>query len=153
VGEQRAPLEYTFTMRFADNRATLNALVDALRCDPFYAAISEDFAHDEARRREALARYFDYSMSEGARTGRLVVFPEASTGAAVWLLPVAPAVSEAESKSKAAFLASELGANGGLKYRRIVDHPSPLYDHVSKPKVSQGGAQGTANGLTQHSSC
>ena len=135
MGEQRAPLEYTFTMRFANNRATLNALVDALRRDPFYAAISEDFAHDEARRREALARYFDYSMSEGARTGRLVVFPEASIGAAVWLLPVKPAVSEAESKAKAAFLASELGANGGLKYRRIVDFMLPHARAIIAPSA------------------
>ena len=49
------------------------ALVDALRYDPFYVTITEEFADDEARRREALARYFDYSMSEGARIGRLVV--------------------------------------------------------------------------------
>jgi hypothetical protein len=64
---------------------TLKALVDALRFDPFYVAISQSFG--EARRREALARYFDYSMSEGDRRGRLVVWPDPAIGAAVWLLP------------------------------------------------------------------
>jgi hypothetical protein len=36
------------------------ALVDSLRYDPFYVAITEEFADNEARRRRALARYFDY---------------------------------------------------------------------------------------------
>jgi hypothetical protein len=65
---------------------TLKALVDALRFDPFYAAISQTLDDDEARRRE-VARYFDYSMSEGDRRGRLVVWPDPAIGAAVWLLP------------------------------------------------------------------
>lgn len=104
---------------------TLKALVDALRFDPFYVAISQGFDHDEARRREALARYFDYSMREGERRGRLVVWPDPSIGAAVWLLPAASSASDAESDAKAAFLASVLGAHGAENYHRIIEFMRP----------------------------
>jgi GNAT superfamily N-acetyltransferase len=100
---------------------TLKALVDSLRFDPFYVAISESFGDDEVRRREALAAYFDYSMSEGKRRGRLVVWPDPSVGAAVWLLPGAGSVSGADSSAKATFLTEVLGARGTENYHRIVD--------------------------------
>lgn len=101
------------------------ALVDALRYDPFYVTITEEFADDEARRREALARYFDYSMSEGARIGRVVVWPDPSVGAAVWLLPAEKSVHDAEPKAKAEFLVAALGATGADAYWRIIDFMRP----------------------------
>jgi GNAT superfamily N-acetyltransferase len=104
---------------------TLKALVDALRFDPFYVAISQNFGDDEARRREALARYFDYSMSEADRRGRLVVWPDPSIGAAVWLLPAASSASDAESDAKAAFLTEAIGAHGAENYHRIIDFMRP----------------------------
>jgi GNAT superfamily N-acetyltransferase len=103
----------------------LKALVDALRFDPFYVAISQNFKDDEAQRRVALARYFDYSMSEGERRGRLVVWPDPSLGAAVWLLPSASSVFDAESNTKSAFLAEVLGARGAENYHRIIDFLRP----------------------------
>jgi GNAT superfamily N-acetyltransferase len=109
----------------SNSPATVAALVDSLRYDPFYDAITEDFADNEERRREALARYFDYAMSEGARMGRLVVWPDPFVGAAVWLLPAETSVHDAEAKAKAEFLAVALGANGGDAYRRIVEFMRP----------------------------
>jgi GNAT superfamily N-acetyltransferase len=104
---------------------TLKALVDSLRFDPFYVAISENFGDNEVRRREALARYFDYSMSEGDRRGRLVVWPDPSIGAAVWLLPAASCESDGESDAKAAFLTEVMGAQGAENYYRIIDFMRP----------------------------
>jgi len=101
------------------------ALVDALRYDPFYLAITEQFAGNEARRREALARYFDYAMSEGARIGRLIVWPDPSVGAAVWLLPAEKSVHDAEAKAKAEFLAAAIGTAGAHAYHRIIDFMRP----------------------------
>jgi GNAT superfamily N-acetyltransferase len=101
------------------------ALVDSLRYDPFYATITTEFADNEARRRQALARYFDYSMSEGARMGRLVMWPDESVGAAVWLLPAETSVYEAEAKAKAEFLAAAIGATGWDAYRRITHFMRP----------------------------
>jgi GNAT superfamily N-acetyltransferase len=88
---------YAFLMTPSNSPATVAALVDSLRHDPFYETITKEFADDEARRRHALARYFDYSMSEGARMGRLFVWPDPAVGAAVWLLPAAPSAAVGET--------------------------------------------------------
>jgi GNAT superfamily N-acetyltransferase len=72
------------------------ALVDSLRYDSFYVKITDEFADNEEHGRRALARYFDYSMSEGAQMGRLVVWPDPS-----------------------------VGATGGDAYRRIIDFMRP----------------------------
>ena len=117
--------EYNSVVARKNSPETLKALVDALRFDPFYVAISEDFADDEARRREALARYFDYSMSEGERRGRLVVWPDPAIGAAVWLLPAASSVREGESEAKAAFLNEVMGTHAAENYHRIIDFMRP----------------------------
>jgi GNAT superfamily N-acetyltransferase len=101
------------------------ALVDSLRYDPFYETITKEFTDNEARRRQALARYFDYSMSEGARMGRLFVWPDPAVGAAVWLLPAEASVYNAEAKAKAEFLVAALGAAGWDAYRRIIDFMRP----------------------------
>src|SRR5262249_31736799 len=97
--------EYAFTMTSCNSPATVAALIDSLRYDPFYVTITREFADNEALRRQALARYFDYSMSEGARMGRLVVCPDEAIGAAVWLLPAERSVYETEAQAKAEFLA------------------------------------------------
>jgi GNAT superfamily N-acetyltransferase len=103
----------------------LAALVDSLRHDPFYATITNHLADDEVRRHQALTQYFDYSMNEGARIGRLVVWPDPSIGAAVWLLPAEKSVYDAEAKAKAEFLAATLGPGGADAYRRIIDFMRP----------------------------
>jgi GNAT superfamily N-acetyltransferase len=113
-------------MRLTQSTTILDALVDSLQSDPFYAAISHEFRNDAARRRAVLARYFDYSLMEGSRTGRLVVWPDPSIGAAaVWLLPVDEAHAKAESTAKAEFLAEALGTHGSDTYHRIVDFMRP----------------------------
>jgi ribosomal protein S18 acetylase RimI-like enzyme len=109
-------------MKHRNSPDTLKALVDSLQFDPFYIAISVAFGDDEVRRREALAHYFDYSMSEGERRGRLIVWPDPSVGAAVWLLPLTSSVSSAEGHAKAAgFLSEVIGAKGAENYHRIID--------------------------------
>jgi GNAT superfamily N-acetyltransferase len=112
-------------MTASNSPVTVSALVDSLRYDPFYVAITQEFASNEARRRQALARYFDYSMSEGARMGRLVIWPDESVGAAVWLLPAERGVYDIESRAKAEFLTEALGPLGAGVYRRIVDFMRP----------------------------
>jgi len=112
-------------MTTSNSQVTVSALVDSLRYDPFYVAITQEFAHDEARRRQALARYFDYSMSEGARMGRLVIWPDESVGAAVWLLPAERGAYDTEAQAKAEFLTEAIGTLGAGTYRRIIDFMRP----------------------------
>jgi GNAT superfamily N-acetyltransferase len=124
VSRQRT-FEYAFVVTSSNSPATLAALIDSLRYDPFYVTITDEFAGNEACRRQALACYFDYSMSEGARKGRRVVWPDPAVGAAVWLLPAATSAYDAEAKAKDEFLAAALGAIGRDAYRRIIDFMRP----------------------------
>jgi GNAT superfamily N-acetyltransferase len=125
-GVPRQPtFEYAFVVTSSNSPATVSALVDSLCHDPFYVTITEGFADDEVRRRQVLTRYFDYSMSEGSRTGRLVVWPSQAVGAAVWLLPVQTSVYQAEAKAKAEFLAAALGTTGRDAYQRIIEFMRP----------------------------
>ncbi|BDT68147.1 hypothetical protein os1_23290 [Comamonadaceae bacterium OS-1] len=101
------------------------ALVDALRNDPFYAAITADFAHDAAQRHATLARYLAYAQDEAARSGRCVLAPDATQGAALWLLPGTAAQQAADSAAKAHFLATALGPQGLENYHRIVGFMGP----------------------------
>lgn len=117
--------KYTFVVASSNSPATVTALVESLRYDPFYEAITREFADNEARRRQALARYFDYSMSEGARMGRLIVWPDPAVGAAVWSLPAEASVYNAEAKAKAEFLSAALGSTGWDVYQRIIGFMRP----------------------------
>ena len=102
--------------------AACESTVAALEHDPFYRTISEQFAHQGARRRAALAEYFDYSIRQGSRLGRVVHPDEAHVGVAVWLLPQSPAVAERERLQKHTFLLRVLGEQGWIAYDRMVDY-------------------------------
>jgi hypothetical protein len=112
-------------VRLQNSNAAVTALVDSLRHDPFYLAITQQFRNDEGRRRRALARYFDYSMNEGVRIGRLVVWPDASVGAAVWLLPTETSTYNAEREAKAEFLEERIGTSSRDVYARIMKFMVP----------------------------
>lgn len=108
----------------------LNALVESLIEEPFYASITADFSTNELRRREALKHYFDYSMQEGARIGRCIFTAEQGLGVATWLLPVAPAIQAKERAAKAEYLARVLGNTGNENYHRIIKFMAPLAQKV-----------------------
>ena len=106
------------------------ALVESLIDDPFYWAITEGFGSDLAARRQALSRYFHYSLEEAGRTGRCVVAAEPRLGAAAWLLPRSCEVDAAESSAKAEYLTAALGSRGVENYYRMVGHMAPLAARV-----------------------
>jgi ribosomal protein S18 acetylase RimI-like enzyme len=106
------------------------ALVASLIDDPFYWAITDDFGTNLAARKYALSCYFEYSLGEAQRTGRCVVAPDPTLGAAAWLLPRNADVDAAESKLKSQCLASILGPRGNENYYRIVRYMAPLAARV-----------------------
>jgi hypothetical protein len=105
------------------------ALVESLLDDPFYWAITEGFGSDLAARKQALSRYFHYSLEEAQRTGRCVVAPDPRLGAAAWLLPRSPEVDAAEAPEKSEHLAAALGPLGMQNYYRMVSYMAPLAVH------------------------
>jgi len=98
--------------------------VSALEHDPFYRCITTEFGSDDARRRAALAEYFDYSIQQGARIGRVVHLKAADMGVAVWVLPQSDGGRERERTQKGAYLRRVLGEVGCENYARIVDFMS-----------------------------
>jgi N-acetylglutamate synthase-like GNAT family acetyltransferase len=97
----------------------LPALVEALVGDPFYRAIAQGSADHAAR--QILRSYFEYSLMEAERTGRLVLSTDLSSGAAAWLLPRSAHVESTESTRKKSVLRSILPARGNENYHRIVE--------------------------------
>jgi len=100
------------------------AAVSALEHDPFYGCITAEFGGNDVRRRTALAAYFDYSIRQGTRIGRVVRPEAADSGVAVWVLPQSDEVQERERLRKRAYLHGVLGAVGSENYARIVDFMS-----------------------------
>ncbi len=96
----------------------------ALERDPFYRCITAEFGSDDAQRRGALTQYFDYSIRQGARIGRVVHLDEADTGVAVWALPQTSELQEREKLRKGRFLRDALGERGWQSYEQIVGYMS-----------------------------
>jgi GNAT superfamily N-acetyltransferase len=100
------------------------SVVAALEDDPFYRSISEEFANDNAARRNVLARYFAYSIEEGRTIGRTVHLADPSQGVAVWLLPQSAETRARIAAQKRQFLQQTLGARGADNYYRMVEYMS-----------------------------
>ena len=109
------------------------ALAEALIVDPFYRAITDDFADDESARKQVLERYLHCSLAEASRTGRCVLAPDPRLGAAAWLLPRSAEVEAEESVAKANFLRACLPPRGYDNYRRIVSFMAPLAKEIVAP--------------------
>src|SRR5512147_196716 len=114
-------------------RKVAAALADALIGDPFYAAITIDFAGDELRRRAVLAVYCRYSLLEGYHIGKVVVPDGDPYGAAIWNLPQPPDVAERAKQAKHSAFAALLGARGLANYRAMLDFMEPVAQAVIAP--------------------
>jgi ribosomal protein S18 acetylase RimI-like enzyme len=108
----------------AKTEPACHSAVAALQDDPFYRAISEEFADNSAERRSALARYFAYSIHEGRTLGRTVHLADPSRGVAVWLLPQSDEIQARAAAQKRLFLERNLGSRGACNYYRIVGYMS-----------------------------
>lgn len=103
------------------DRATSRALVESLFDNPFYQAITIDFEGETDRRKQVLESYFDYSLGEAERTGRLVVSPASEPGAALWQLPRDADVAAAESAAKMDFMSRLFGPRGIDHYQHMLE--------------------------------
>ncbi len=103
--------------------SVVTSLTEALEDDPFYSRITMDLSSARSSRRQALEAYFDYSLGEGRRIGRVVVSQDL-TGAAIWTLPQPPPVAAEDKREKHRFLEGILGAEGLSDYDRIIEFMS-----------------------------
>ena len=104
-------------------RRVATALYRSLRDDPFYATIAAELGSGTTAFEAALLRYFEYSMDEAERWGKLVL-DDAGLGAAVWSLPGDPAAVHLARTEKTRVLRHALGDPGLSAYRRITSFMS-----------------------------
>jgi GNAT superfamily N-acetyltransferase len=90
------------------------ALADSLLDDPFYLAITVDFAGDPEQRRQRLGEYMAHSREEAQKVGRVDV--QGREGAALWITR-----SDREAQEvKLLALSQVLGPKGWQNYLAMV---------------------------------
>lgn len=101
------------------------ALAASLIDDPFYQAVTIDFAHDAALRLTVLQHYLDCAVREAQRGGLCHVPADPRLGMAIWSLPRPADTEEADAQAKVAHLQTVLGPQGMDNYHRIIAFMGP----------------------------
>ena len=100
-------------------RKLSEALYDALTDDAFYFAMENSVSGGPARRREAMLRYYDYSMREARKYGKLHRPNGDALGVSIWSRPVNGEMSKQIANEKKAFLREQMGDASLAKYAQI----------------------------------
>ena len=107
----------TYTYSF---RSIAEALYLSLNQDPFYMELQSSVTTNPTDRKEALLRYFDYSMLEGQKYGELYIPEKEVYGASVWSKPISTPLSNQMSYDKKRFIRQNFGDVGLQKYIEMV---------------------------------
>ena len=100
-------------------RNLAESLYAALTEDAFYIAMENSVCAPKKMRREAMLRYYDYSLREARTYGALHAFKGKAIGASIWSLPVSPRVSKTIADQKKTFLQTQMGAASLDAYTQI----------------------------------
>ena len=95
------------------------ALYEALTGDAFYVAMENSASGSPAQRREAMLRYYDYSMQEGRRYGALFATNGRAVGASIWSKPLTGTTSQQMAGEKKGFLRKYMGDRSLAVYEQI----------------------------------
>lgn len=114
--------------------ASAAALYDALAEDAFYIAMEDSVPGFADQGRDAMLRYYDYSMQEAAQSGILHVADDPAMGASVWARPLSAAQSAERERDKKRFLLAWMGAASLERYLRITASMANL----SGPAIPEG---------------
>ena len=95
------------------------ALYEALTEDAFYVAMENGTAGSPVQRREAMLRYYDYSMQEGRKYGAVFITSGLAAGASIWLQPLAGNTRTQMAHQKNEFLRRYMGDNNLSIYKLI----------------------------------
>lgn len=105
-------------------KATAEALYWALQDDAYYQAMEHSASDDAVTAKEAMLRYYDFSMMEGWRYGELVLLDDESMGAAVWSKPVDENLANQIALEKKTFLLQDMGPASLQTYQEITSFMS-----------------------------
>jgi len=95
------------------------ALYDALLEDAFYTTM-ENSIPDTAFSKEAMLRYMDYSMIEGAKYGELYIPAGKQHGVSVWSKPIDVNLEANKNKEKKSFIVNHMSRKSLETYNEIV---------------------------------
>ena len=100
-------------------RELSEALYDALTEDAFYFSMENSVSGSPAQRREAMLRYYDYSLREARKYGQLHGPNGKAFGVSIWSKPVNGEVSKQMADEKKTFLRDHMGDASLVKYAQI----------------------------------
>lgn len=100
------------------------ALYNSLNHEPFYKELERCISSKTDECKEAMLKYFDYSMIEAQRYGELFIPENKIFGASIWCKPLDGNLSKSVSSEKKEFLRKQLGECCLKKYSEIVEFMS-----------------------------
>jgi ribosomal protein S18 acetylase RimI-like enzyme len=110
-------------------RGYSEALYAALAVDPFYVEMEKSVEHP-LDPKEAMLRYYDYSIHEAEQFGHLWRPEEPPFGVSVWSVPLTPDEASKKSEAKKSFILTCMGKRSLQTYEEIVGFMSKASESV-----------------------
>ena len=107
-------MDYSFT-----NKSVANALYDAFQAEPFYLAIAQARDNQEESEKDALLKYFDFSIQEAKKYGIFHTLDNLEIGASIWHKPQTDEGYYQQEIEKKTFLKNHFGAKSVAVYKKI----------------------------------
>ena len=104
-------------------REYAEALYSALKDDAFYVTIQRSVA-GSVEGREAVLKYLDFSICEGAKYGELYCPRDTKYGLSIWSKPLESEFESCKKKEKSEFLRKHISIRYEQKYRQITQFMS-----------------------------
>jgi len=96
------------------------ALYEALISDPFYSFLQQKVEGDVLNKKEAMIKYFDYSLIEGEKYGQLHLPKAHNHGVSIWSTPVDSSIELERKNKRKEFLLNCFGRSTIEAYLSII---------------------------------
>lgn len=118
-------MAYHFT-----NKSIAESLYDAFQAEPFYLAIAKARNNQQETEKEALLKYFDFSIQEAKKYGVCYTKNNQTIGASLWHKPQTDEDWKQQSKAKKAFLKEHFGLESLAVYKKIASSMEEMEETV-----------------------
>ena len=118
-------MHYQFT-----HKSTAEALYNAFQAEPFYLAIAKARSNQQESEKEALIKYFDFSIQEAKKYGICYTKENQMIGASLWHKPQTDEGWEQQSQAKKTFLKNYFGAESLAVYKKIANGMETMEETV-----------------------
>jgi len=112
------PMANDFANHARKYRAYSEGLYPALAGDPFYMTL-EKRVSDPAKSKEAMLRYYDYSIYEADQFGKIVEPGDDPFGVSVWSVPLSEQEMKDKARQKKQLIQQEMGDSCLAAYEEI----------------------------------